>query len=80
MSNQIKFHGSGKPTIGVELELFTVNNENLSLSIITSLFKNMFIFLISIPAPSKKKLFLKIFIKTPAAESCGSKYCTSFKS
>ena len=32
MNNQIKFHGSKKPTVGVELELFTVNNENLSLT------------------------------------------------
>ena len=32
MTNQIKFHGSEKPTVGVELELFTVNNENLSLT------------------------------------------------
>ena len=32
MINQIKFNGSEKPTLGVELELFTANSENYSLT------------------------------------------------
>ena len=30
--NQIKFNGSLKPTLGVELELFTLNQDDLSLT------------------------------------------------
>ena len=29
---KIKFNGSPKPTLGVELELFTVNNNNFGLT------------------------------------------------
>ena len=32
MTNQIKFNGSEKPTLGVELELFTANSENYALT------------------------------------------------
>ena len=31
MRNKIKFNGSDKPTLGVELELFTIDKENLGL-------------------------------------------------
>ena len=31
MNNKIKFNGSPKPTLGVELELFTVDKDSLAL-------------------------------------------------
>ena len=40
MSNQIKFHGSPNPTLGVELELFTLDRETLNLTKIIKKYLN----------------------------------------
>ena len=48
MSNKIKFNGSSKPTVGMELELFTVDKESLALTngapLILNHFKDNFFF------------------------------------